>query len=275
VREFGELFLCVLAGNSIQPITLDQFEKEMEKLFSLMTILTGRSSRPRRITISGKSSGDWSADLVQTWRPSPSAELYPFDMLVPLESMGSRAATIFQKWFEDWPLLFPAVEMFLSSCAVTFPSVKFLCLATSVEAFHRATADGKIVPLTDFAPILSKLRDSLPADLPAPLREKLSDSYEFANECSLALRLKSLLRGVLRMAKADYSQTNAKSFIRRVVTARNALAHGREPEDNLSTLGYDLSAICLRLLLLHIGCSEEEIRVAVLRFPQTSLAQAE
>ena len=107
--------------------------------------------------------------------------------------------------------------------------------------------------------------------MPGPLREKLKGLYQYANEYSLRTRLTVLLRDVLKESTLPYSQKNGKNFVNNVVDARNRLAHGtQQVNGDLTRESADLTYVILRLLLMHVGCSEAAIASAVRRLPFSS-----
>lgn len=267
-RQSGVTYTYGVTAAMSEPVTLHGVCGELDKFLSLITLLMGARVRPRRLGVLQQSSA--AMDVITSWGSERPPRLTHHDMLVPLHSLGGDAPAVFSKWFSEWSRLSPCIEMFLSASSIRFSSVKFLCLVNGLEAFHRATQDGRILSDDEFTCWREKLTAAVPSDMPEALREKIIANYEFANECSLAAHLKSLL-DVLQLSKLEQTQTTRKSFIRLVVTDRNRLTHGSPPKGDLTRVSQDLVLILLRLLLTRIGC-KDAISSAVRRFPWSPLA---
>jgi hypothetical protein len=269
-RQSGVTYTCRVSATMSEPVTLHGVFGELDRFLSVMTILMGAHIRPRRLGVLQQSSA--AMDVIASWGSDGPPRLMHHDMLVPLQSLGDDAPAVFSKWFSEWSRLSPSIEMFLSACSIRFSSVKFLCLVNGLEAFHRATQDGRILADDEFQRWRETLTGVVPTDMPEALREKVIANYEFANECSLATRLKCLLGDVLQLSKLEQTQTSRKSFIRLVVSDRNRLTHGSAPKGDLTRASQDLLLILLRLLLMRMGCKEDSISSAARRFPWSPLA---
>jgi ApeA N-terminal domain 1 len=271
-RESGTAYTCSVLTTLKSPVTLRDVFGELEKFLSFMTIIVGRPVRPRRLVVRQRRSPT-PIEVIASWASKPDRSLITqWEMLAPLSNLAEGASQSFARWFDEWPSIRESVGLLLTACATSFAGVKFLCLISGIESFHRATRDGKVLPDAEFHLWRAKLESLLPKELPHSLREKLKNSYKYANECSLRKRLSTLLRDELKDSTLPYSQRDRNSFIEYVVNARNALAHGTEElRGNLSQESIDLTHILLRLLLMHIGCSDEAIATAVRRLPFCSL----
>lgn len=276
-RESGSAYTCMVLATMSRPLELQGVMAEIEKFVSLMTILVGARVRPRHLSVSQVPETE-ELEVIASWAKTSFRSLSHHDMLVPLYALGARAETVFSKWFADWALLRPSVAMLLTACSTTYTTASFLCLVSGLESFHRATMNGKYLPDEEFEGWHQKLSTALPRDMPPPLREKLEQTYVYANEVSLRSRLTALLRDVLGLPSLEYSQRDRKSFVGFVVNTRNQLAHGTaypEKDPALAYASLDLLSVLLRLLLSRVGCTEEAIGTAGRRLPFAPLSGAE
>jgi hypothetical protein len=275
-RESGTAYTCTVLATMFNPLMLRGVIGELEKFLSLMTIFIGARVQPRRLCVRQLPESD-EVDLIVPWGRNSVSSLSHHDMLVPLYNLGGGASSIFSKWFAEWPLLHQSTAMLLSACSTTYTAVKFLCLVSGLESFHRATQDGKYLSDVEFEHWRERLTSSLPGDMPAQLREKLERTYQYANECSLRTRLSDLLGNMLKRSKLQNSQRDRKSFVSFVIETRNRLTHGTgypKADSDIIRASIDLTDVLLCLLLMRIGCSEELISCAARRLPWSSLVAA-
>jgi hypothetical protein len=276
-RESGSAYTCTVLATMSEPLELPGVMAEIEKFVSLMTILVGALVRPRRVSVSQVPEKE-QLEVIASWAKTSFRSLSHHDMLVPLYALGAQAEAVFSKWFADWAVLRQSVAMLLTACSTTYTTASFLCLVSGLESFHRATMNGKYLADEEFEGWQQKLSAALPRDMPPPLREKLEQTYAYANEVSLRSRLTALLRDVLGLPSLEYSQKDRKGFVGFVVNTRNQLAHGTAYPDKDQTLAHtslDLKSVLLRLLLSRLGCSDETIGSAGRRLPAAPLSGAE
>jgi hypothetical protein len=266
-RETGVTYTCSFESEFSAPLALQGVARELEKFLSLATILTGTRARPRSVHLREQDEDMEPVELIATWGPEDGREIWPSDTLVPLAHLGPAAPDVFAKWYADWPLLRYCVEMFLSAFSVDFGVVKFVCLISGLEAFHRATEEGKLIAEDEFTAWRTKLVATLPPDMPSALRDRTQKTYEYLNEASLRARLRELLAKA-GVGRADYSQRSAKAFVEFVVNTRNQLAHGlQRPSNDMDVIraNQDMTMLFLRLLLMRLGCGNDVIVTATRR----------
>lgn len=184
-------------------------------------------------------------------------------MLFSYRTISQNAAIIFKCWLEAYEEILPALSLYFSVVQGThrYADSKFLALAQGLETYHRRTSNRLLMDSEDFQTLKRHVIDSCPEKH----RSWLDGKLKFANEISLAHRLKDLIEPNLPYLPKDIDQ---KRFVRQVVDTRNYLTHYSEELKDKAAHGRDLVELILRLevifvlsLIRHIGFTEAEVAV--------------
>lgn len=148
------------------------------------------------------------------------------------------------KWFENYEIIQPAFDLYLSSKigAHKYLTGIFLSLVQGLETLHRRTSDETAMESDDFDQLHSAIVDATPPNKRIFIRSKL----KYANEISLRTRLKRLIHPFRDLFGTS---PEVKSFVQNVVDARNYLTHyDKEEESRIrQVIDHDLYEICLKI----------------------------
>jgi hypothetical protein len=171
------------------------------------------------------------------------------------------------KWFEVADSLQPVIDLFFTVLGGGLPSeAAYLLTIQAVEVHHRRTAPQALVDPELYASIRATLIDAVPANTPKAMREKLSGTLTYANEHSLAQRLKAM-RSRLTDAFGPDPMGFDKATIRSAVETRNYYTHYSPALEasalknaNLYKLTEAFQPLLFTLLLAELGLPLEDIR---------------
>jgi hypothetical protein len=160
-------------------------------------------------------------------------------MCFPLADVHGIIQMLAENWFNSLPvydLLFGTLFN-----RDSFVQTKFLNLVQAIESFHRRVLGGTYLSHDEYAAIQSALSVAVPAGVPDPLKRRLSDSINYANEYSLRKRLKELLFGLDGGTVESLKISDVAGITELIVKTRNYLTHFDE-ESKTSLVG-DIAAM--------------------------------
>lgn len=172
-----------------------------------------------------------------------------FRMLFRFSEIRDNSQKIFASWFELYDVVRPVLHLYFSTRAGAhkFLEGRFLSLAQAVETLHRRTSSETAMPAADFA----DLKDLLIKAAPDAHKEWIEQKLTFANEISLANRLKRILEP---FKDRFGSGADRKRLVRMIVDTRNYLTHYDPKSEDKSADGMPLYVLCEKmeaLLQLH------------------------
>ncbi|MGO8061470.1 HEPN domain-containing protein [Rhizobium johnstonii] len=192
-----------------------------------------------------------------------------YRMLFRYPDISDSSQTIFARWFELYGVISPSINLYFSARAGAhkFLEGRFLSLAQAVETLHRRTSCETAMDLREF----EELRVLLIAASPDKHKKWIEQKLAFANEVSLASRLKKLLEPFEeRFGDKDHR----KRVVRLIVDTRNYLTHYDVRSAEKAASGRNLVVLCEKLeamLQLHflrtLTFSDDQI-TAVCEGPQ-------
>ena len=148
------------------------------------------------------------------------------------------------KWFEDYEIMQPAFDLYLSSKsgAYKYLSGVFLALIQALETLHRRLSNETEMEADDF----NKLRADIMRVVPPNRKRFVESKLEFANEISLRKRLKQL---ICPFAELYGTSKEIRELVRKTIVVRNYLTHyDRKSESKAKQIiDDDLLVICLKL----------------------------
>ena len=195
----------------------------------------------------------------------PYAEIEPkidwHRMLFRFDQIKNDAERIFNNWFKAYDRIEPALNLyfFAKTGIPKYLDGKFLALVQGLESYHRRTSSEKLMEDAKFNEIVTNLIEYCPKEH----QEWLSSKLKYANEISLARRLKRIIEPFRNYFG---SNNDRKKIIRKIVDTRNYLTHYDESLEANAAVGRELWLLCLRmeaifqLHLLHVlGFTTEQI----------------
>ena len=188
-----------------------------------------------------------------------------FNGLFKFEQIQNDAERVICNWINAYEQITPAFNLYFLAIMGTQPSLEatFLTLATSLEVYHRRTADEKEMDEAEFAELIENLIENCPEEKRSWLKRKLM----FANEIILRKRIKRLIEPFKNLLGNNRER---ERLIKKFVDTRNYLTHYDLSLESKAAKGRDLGILCRRietLFQLHflqmIGFSQEEINSIV------------
>jgi hypothetical protein len=171
-------------------------------------------------------------------------------MLFRYPDIGADTQVIIARWFELYQVVSPAINLYFSARAGAhkFLDGRFLSLAQAVETLHRRTSMETAMEPTEF----NELRKALIAAAPGGHKAWVEQKLTFANEISLANRLKRLLEP---FKDRFGDKGHRKRLVRAIVDTRNYLTHYDSDSAEKAATGTKLWVLCEKmeaLLQLHL-----------------------
>ena len=154
------------------------------------------------------------------------------DLLFTSHELGTSPANAFGRFAERQTKLEASMDLYISTIynETQLPRVKFLALAQSLEAYHRARFSGKYMTDADYqAGLRKRLWEAVTSDnepIDSDFRASLSTKLNYLHEFSLKKRLKEIARkhrGILEPLIGD-----PDTFSKTVSDLRNTLTHPGE-----------------------------------------------
>lgn len=175
-----------------QPLTW--YFDQISKLTTLLSFLSGSPMQPDciNITIDGLP-GDAAVLAVSrdtTYCPYGNLK----DFYMPRSALGTDFEGVVSKWFEIFDKVAVPSQLALSVMASDklWSYVEFLSLMQALEGFHRAILEGVYMPPVDFEQVKLALVAAIPSNVGSDHKSSLCSRIRYANEISLAKRLKDL-----------------------------------------------------------------------------------
>lgn len=185
------------------------------------------------------------------------------DALFRYPDVTDRASEMVVKWFENYEVFDPALNLYFASRTQTavFLDTKVLWLAQALETFHRKSSQETEMSEDEFRNLIDLVIESCPDDK----RDWVHDSLRYANELRFRRRLRRLIEPFRQWFGVNSREREA--FINTVCDTRNYLTHyeeattknrAAEPEE-LFVLHEKMEALFQLHLLMLIGLDEPSI----------------
>ena len=160
---------------------------------------------------------------------------------------------IVNNWFKAYDKIDPALNLYFSAKAGVHKYLdgRFLALVQGLESYHRRTSNEKYMDDTTFKTIVDNLIEHCPDEY----REWLSGKLHYANEISLARRVKKIIAPFKNFFGTSRDR---KNLVRKIVDTRNYLTHYDESLKSRAAAGRELWLLCIKmeaifqLHLLHV-----------------------
>lgn len=143
-----------------------------------------------------------------------------FRMLFRYPDISADTQAIFARWFELYTVVSPALNLYFSARAGAhkFLEGRFLSLTQPVETLHRRMSTETAMDPAEY----DELRKALIAAAPGSRKAWVEQKLTFANEISLANRIKRLLEP---FNDRFGDKNHRKRLVRAIVETRNYLTH--------------------------------------------------
>ena len=182
-------------------------------------------------------------------------------MLFTYWKIYGKAEEVIKKWLDVFEKIEPALNLYFSTKTGInhYMETRFLALVQGFETYHRRTSSDKEMKEDDFRRLMDNLIESCPIEHKEFIRNKL----KYANEISLAKRLKKTISPFQRFFSNNEDNDR---LIRIIVDTRNYLTHYDSNLEEKAFKGFDLFPLCEKmeaifklLVFKELGFSDEEI----------------
>lgn len=198
--------------------------------------------------------------------PKPASKIHPYKTNFILPDIIEDYEEVMKNWFALSNKYSQSLNLYFSTRynGRMYMNNEFFSLVQAIEVYHRRNEEfeGVYINPDDFDDYYDELYDTIWSDFDNSFKQHLKDgTFEYANEYSLAKRMKELVRDIDDILKDIPLEFNPN--IRPIVNARNNLTH--EGDAGVSTnqlyeFSLILKALFEALILLDIGIDEGHIR---------------
>ena len=186
-----------------KPISLERWWKIKYLLQAFLSFATGHSVHPlhmhetRAVKVQSRN-GNVRDDFLRTdlffrlsEMPDDSNTKGSRNMLFTFAEIADSWEICIQNWFQKSELLEPVYELYFGTLHKQdmYPIHEYSSLAQALETYHRRTNNRSELPKDEFKARRKEILDAIPPEYKDWLQGKLN----FANEISLAERLKEIL----------------------------------------------------------------------------------
>lgn len=163
-------------------------------------------------------------------------------MLFRFGQIKNDEERIVNNWLEAYDKIDSALNLYFSvkEGAHKYIDGKFLALAQGLESYHRKTSNEKEMDDDTFKEIVNKLIENCPEEQ----REWLSGKLKYANEISLARRIKKIIE---QFKNFFGPRKDWENLVRKIVDTRNYLTHYDESLKSRTAVGKELLLLCLKM----------------------------
>jgi hypothetical protein len=197
----------------------------------------------------------------------------PHDFLFTSHELTSTPAEAFTRFVDRQKELAASMDFYFTTVhhKLSLPRVRFLTLAPSLEAYHRATQPGRYIDEEAYQKGLRKLLwDAIPKDdqiIAKDFLESLATKLNYLHEFSLRKRLKEL--ATKHRATLESLIGTPEAFSAAVADKRNQLTHASQENRGATDDFHTLLVLCDRMALLLEVCLLDEIGFTPDRLKQT------
>lgn len=172
-------------------------------------------------------------------------------MLFTLEDIQPELALCLENWFARFGELKRILRSYQNVITKGLePDDELLYLTRAIEGYHRLLHDELYVPESEFEAIYEAMISAIPDGTNKEFKKRLERHLGFANHLSLGGRLKRIRRLYLSEIVDLFSSNNEyKSFVGKIVSARNDLTHVGDKNDEKDDAKLDAWNKTLRLIL--------------------------
>ena len=186
---------------------------------------------------------------------------HQYDLLLPFQVISDQFDGILTQWLTRYDEIEHALNRYFTVMfgASEYLEIRFLLLTQGIEILHRKLCDKAEMNQEEF----ENLIDTVVKCAPKNKRKWLNDKLRFANELSLRIRLKEMLKPFFYLYNTN---GDIKSFVNSIVNTRNYLTHSNSDLMSKSVEGGQLYVLIQNLevlfqlrLLQFIGLDRKQI----------------
>ena len=243
------------------------------------TRITGRIDQPRETIADTPIYDDYLLIHSRSSAKSKRPACTPHDFLFTSHELDSTPAEAFTRFVHRQKALAASMDLYFTTVHHKFslPRVRFLMLAQSLEAYHRATLPGKYVSDESYNTGLRKLLwDAIPKDPETTGKDflaSLGGKLDHLHEFSLRKRLKELT--AKHSPILDHLIGPPEAFSTAVAERRNQLTHASEQNQGAGEDYRTLCVLCDKMALLLEVCFLDEIGFTNDRIKQIVTSRSE
>lgn len=264
---------CVLhmAADSMQPYTV--FEDCIASFQQFLTLAlqrsacptrtTGRIDQPRQVVADTPIYDDYLIIRSRSSADSERPARIPQHFLFTSHELSSSPAQAFTRFVDRQKTLAAAMDLYFTTVHHKFhlPRVRFLTLAQSLEAYHRATMPGRYISDECYRGGLRRsLSEAIPKNDPnigKDFQASLDRKLDYLHEFSLRKRLKELAAKHSTILESLIGPP--ENFSAAVADKRNQLTHPSEQNQGVAEDHRTLWVLCDKMALLLEVCFLDEI----------------
>jgi hypothetical protein len=227
------------------------------------TRITGRIDQPRQTIEDTPIYDDYLVIRSRSPAESKRPACTPYDFLFTSHELGFTPAEAFTRFVDRQKALAASMDLYFTTVHHKFslPRVRFLTLAQSLEAYHRATQPGRYLDDGSYQNGLRKLLwDAIPKDdqtIDKDFLQSLATKLNYLHEFSLRKRLKEL--ATKHRAILEHLIGPPEAFSTAVAERRNQLTHANEQNKGAADDFRTLCVLCDKMALLLEVCFLNEI----------------
>lgn len=202
--------------------------------------------------------------------PKAASKIHPYKTNFILPDISDNYDTVMKNWFTVSDEYSQALNLYFSIRynRRMYMNNEFFSLVQAIEVYHRRNEEfeGIYLDPDDFDDYYNDLCGTIRSDFDNSFKQHLKDgTFEYANEYSLAKRMKELVRDIDNIL--EDIPMEFESNIRSIVNARNNLTHEGDAGTSTNQL-YEFSlilkALFEALILIEIGIDKNHFHETLL-----------
>lgn len=246
-------------------IDLEELSEYAKNIEDFISLALGKECQAEELVGIGTDEKTEIEILYPTRGTRPDAQIHPLKTNFILPNIAEDYESVLKKWFRLTEQLSQPINLYFSTRYNDRMLVnnEFFSLIQSIEVYHRLSVrfDGYYLDPDKYEEYKSELISTIDEDFENSFKQHLKNgTFEYANEYSLAKRLKAVIRDVDHILAELPWEFESRS--RELVNARNDLTHTGDAGVSVNKLHeytLILRALFETLLLVDLGIDEDLI----------------
>lgn len=184
------------------------------------------------------------------------------NILIPYKIINERFVEIIDKWVEAYSVFGPALALYFYARGENnmYIDGRFLSIVQAIETYSNR---ANIIDIKNIDNDKNKIKEKLLKQCPKNYKDWLKSLFEYDDGISLRKRLDVIANNFIDFF---HSKTQIKSFINKIIIARNYLTHYNSALEeeynriNIYQLYSKTNVLFMLIILKYIGFSKEEIK---------------
>lgn len=184
------------------------------------------------------------------------------NILIPYNIIMKRFEEIIDKWVEAYSVFGPALALYFYARGENnlYIDGRFLSIVQAIETYSNR---ADIIDINNIDNAKNKIKEKLLKQCPKNYKDWLKSLFEYDEGISLRKRLDAIANNFINFF---HSKTQIKSFINKIIVARNYLTHYNSALEeeynriNIYQLYSKTNVLFMLIILKYIGFSQEEIK---------------